>query len=268
MPGAPSQPWANPNADSPHGTLEHRRFRSERLGNERSVTVYTPAGYLPDSHPYDLLVVFDEDAYLTSVPTPTILDNLIAAHRLQPTVAVFLGNPNPETRTWELAANPVFADALVTELLPWVHAFYHVTTNPSEITLAGSSLGGLMAAFAAFRHPGQFGNVLCQSGDFSWSPDHQHAMGRLADASTETGWLAKQFIASPKLPIRFYMEAGTFEADQFGTGGMILETSRHMRDVLLAKGYAVTYQQFTGGHDYLSWRGTFSDGLIALRGNR
>jgi enterochelin esterase-like enzyme len=50
------------------------------------------------------------------------------------------------------------------------------------------------------------------------------------------------------------------------TGGNVLETSRHMRDVLLAKGYEVHYQQFVGGHDYLSWRGTLADGLIALIG--
>jgi hypothetical protein len=39
-----------------------------------------------------------------------------------------------------------------------------------------------------------------------------------------------------------------------------------MRDVLLAKGYEVHYQQFVGGHDYLSWRGTFADGLMDLIG--
>jgi hypothetical protein len=30
------------------------------------------------------------------------------------------------------------------------------------------------------------------------------------------------------------MDGGVCEADQFGTGGMVLETSRHMRDVMLA----------------------------------
>ena len=78
--------------------------------------------------------------------------------------------------------------------------------------------------------------------------------------------MAKQFIASPKLPLRFYLDAGSFEYDANGTGGGILETSRNMRDVLLAKGYEVHYQQFAGGHDYLSWRGTFADGLIDLIG--
>jgi enterochelin esterase family protein len=34
----------------------------------------------------------------------------------------------------------------------------------------------------------------------------------------------------------------------------------------IAKGDDVHYQQFLGGHDYLSLRGTFADGLIALIG--
>jgi len=62
------------------------------------------------------------------------------------------------------------------------------------------------------------------------------------------------------------MEAGLFENDIRGSGGAILETSRHLRDVLLAKGYSVTYQEFPGGHDYLTWRGSLADGLIALLG--
>jgi enterochelin esterase-like enzyme len=37
--------------------------------------------------------------------------------------------------------------------------------------------------------------------------------------------------------------------------------------VLLAKGYEVHYQEFVGGHDYLSWRGTLADGLILLTGS-
>ena len=78
--------------------------------------------------------------------------------------------------------------------------------------------------------------------------------------------MVKQFLASPKLPLRFYLGAGTFEIDRDGGGGNILESTRHLRDVLLAKGYQVHYQQFVGGHDGLSWRGTLADGLIELLG--
>ena len=78
--------------------------------------------------------------------------------------------------------------------------------------------------------------------------------------------MVKQILASPKLPLRFYLAVGTFEYDRNGGGGEILEGTRHLRDVLLAKGYQVHYQQFVGGHDGLSWRGTLADGLIALLG--
>ncbi len=266
LPGAPPQPWIVKNTSIPAGTVEHYSLKSERLKNERGVSVYTPAGDRASKAPAALLIVFDGSAYLSSVPTPTILDNLIAAGRIPPTVAVFVDNPDQSTRTRELTPNPDFPEFLVSELLPWIHKRYRVTTDPRLTIMAGSSFGGLAATYAAFRHSEAFGSVLCQSGDFSWAPDHIHVMGRLADATTETGWLAKEFIRSPKLPIRFHMDAGTFEVDRVGTGGMVLEMSRHMRDVLLAKGYEVHYQQFVGGHDYLSWRETFADGLIELVG--
>lgn len=88
------------------------------------------------------------------------------------------------------------------------------------------------------------------------------------DSQTEGNWITKQFVTSPKLPVRFYLQAGSFEVDKEGTGGNILEATRSLRDVLMAKGYEVRYQQFAGGHDDLSWRGMFADGLIALLGQR
>jgi len=266
LPDAPPQPWIVRSASVPAGRVVRDALTSTRLKNRRPVFVYTPAGY--DSRKGDnaLLIVFDGSAYLSAVPTPTILDNLIGAGRIPPTVALFIDNPDPTQRAVELTPNPDLPEFLVSELLPWLRARYRVTDDSRRTVVAGASFGGLAATYVAFRHPERFGNVLCQSGDFSWSPDHIHAMGRLADATTETGWMAKQFIRRPKLPLRFYLDAGTFEADQYGTGGMVLETTRHLRDVLLAKGYEVHYQQFVGDHDALSWRGTLADGLIALLG--
>ena len=56
------------------------------------------------------------------------------------------------------------------------------------------------------------------------------------------------------------------ELDRSGNGGSILVPNRHVRDVLRAKGYEVFYQEFVGGHDYVSWRETLADGLILLLG--
>jgi enterochelin esterase-like enzyme len=264
LPGAPPQPWIVRKAGTPAGTVDKHRIKSELLGNERSISVYTPPNYRAGGTPYALLVLFDEGAYLNAVPTPVILDNLIAAAKIPPTVAVLIANPSQESRSKELPPNPTFAEFLATELLPWVHARYSVTSDPAQTVVAGSSYGGIAATYAGLRHPELFGNVLCQSGSFWWAPDHGAGPG--ADATTETGWLAKEYIKSPKLALRFWMDAGVFEVDSFGSGGAILEPSRHMRDVLLAKGYEVHYRQYASGHDYLNWRGTLAEGLLALIG--
>ena len=263
LPGAPPQPWIVRNDQNPAGKVHKHKIASTLLKNERNLSVYTPPDYRANGKPYALLVLFDEGAYLNNVPTPVILDNLIAAGKIPPMVAVLIANPSQETRSKELPPNPQFADFLATELLPWVREHYSVTSDPKLTTVGGSSFGGIAATYAGLRHSKIFGNVLCQSGSFWWAPER---MGPDADATTETGWLAKEFIKSPKLPLKFWMDAGVFEVDSRGGGGAILEPSRHMRDVLLAKGYEVHYQQFNSGHDYLNWRGTLADGLIALVG--
>jgi enterochelin esterase-like enzyme len=90
---------------------------------------------------------------------------------------------------------------------------------------------------------------------------------RDSGTDSEPNWVARQFIASPKLQLRFYLDAGSEEFDVSGDGRSILVTTRTLRDVLLAKGHEVHFQQFAGGHDYLNWRGTLADGLIALMGS-
>ena len=64
--------------------------------------------------------------------------------------------------------------------------------------------------------------------------------------------------------MRFYLEAGLFEAGNGQLG--IFDTTRHLRDVLQAKGYEVRHREWASGHDYLNWRGTLAEGLIELFG--
>jgi enterochelin esterase family protein len=265
LPGAIPQPWTVHNEEVASGNLEKHVIQSELLGNEHEITTYTPANYQPRGSSYPLLILFDRDTYIEQIPTPVILDNLIAASKIPPVIAVLISFPELNTRNKELQPNPEFADFLVKEFVPWIHAHYNVVRNSRRTIIGGASLGGLFSSYAALRHPDVFGNVLCQSGSFQWAPDHSGSSG--LDPSTETNWLAKQFISSSTLPLRFYMDAGIFEVDLNGTGGSNLEASRHFRDVLLARGYEVHYQQFVGGHDGLSWRGTLADGLISLLGD-
>jgi enterochelin esterase family protein len=117
-----------------------------------------------------------------------------------------------------------------------------------------------MAAYCGLRHSELFGNVLSQSGSFWY---HAGWPETPATYATERGWLARQFATTPTLPLRFYLEVGRFE-----NASSMLASNRWLRDVLLAKGYPVTYQEFDGGHHYISWRGSLADGLIALMGSQ
>ena len=138
---------------------------------------------------------------------------------------------------------------------------YGVASAATRTVIAGSSYGGLAAAFAAFRSPEVFGNVLSQSGTFSYYPGWQP---NATDYATNTGWLTRQFAISPKRSIRFYLEVGIFEG---GPIYSLLRENRNLKDVLEARGYVVSYREFSGGHDYLTWRNSLGDGLIALLGN-
>jgi len=280
LPGATPQPWLVAKSGIPEGRIEKLGITSKIQKIERPFSVYTPANYQADGPPNALLILFDGEDLPDDQYQLTTLNNLIAASRIPPTVAVFVENV-PRRRLVDLVANPEFADFLATELVPWIRARYNVGKDATKVVVGGYSAGGLAAAYVALRHPETFGNVLSESGAFWWSFEHPGGVcgsrcpnsgGRggddSRDATTEGNFLAKEFLASPKLPVRFYLAAGTFEIDRNGGGGEILETTRQLRDVLLAKGYEVHYQQFVGGHDGLSWRGILADGLIALLGQR
>ncbi|WP_231570433.1 enterochelin esterase [Achromobacter sp. RTa] len=250
---APPQPWVAPRPGVAAGTVEVKALASKILGNTRDIHLYRPAGWRPGASGNHVLVLFDAGPYLSRVPTPTILDNMIAEGAIPPTAALLISNPTADSRSAELPPNPDFADFLARELMPWARE-QGIAAPAARTVIGGSSYGGLASAYAAFRHPEAFGNVLSQSGSYWWGQPGE-----------EDQWLARQFAAVRTLPVRFYLVAGAYETGRGGQSG-ILDSNRRLRDVLRAKGYRVTHQEVEGGHDYLSWRGTLSDGLIDLIG--
>jgi enterochelin esterase family protein len=78
------------------------------------------------------------------------------------------------------------------------------------------------------------------------------------------GVLMQRVAATAKLPLRFYLDVGKFENNFHPSP---LTANRHLRDVLIAKGYALKYHEFAGHHSAVNWRGTFPDALQFLLGN-
>jgi enterochelin esterase-like enzyme len=266
LPGAPAQTLAQPAPGVPAGTRIERTIHSAILGEDRAIGVYLPPGFVASGGPYPVLVALDGDGFARApqelFTTPTILDNLIAQKKLPPTVAVFVVQGN--TRTRDLAMSAPFSDFLASELVPWVRHEYRGSADPQQVTLSGLSFGGLCAVYTAFHHPDVFGNTLSQSGAFWFSPG---ALEAASPFDLETGGMMREVLAAPKQPVRVWMEVGLFEGGSAPlAGGNMIAQNRHLRDVLLAKGYRVGYHEYAGGHDYVSWRGSLADGLIELAG--
>lgn len=156
---------------------------------------------------------------------------------------------------------------VVGELLPWLAARYPITADPSLTVVAGSSYGGLASAWLGLRHPQRFGRVLSLSGSFWWAPARPpgFVIGGLDDVA-EGEWLTRQFAATPRSEVVFYLAPGLLERSAPSDGPGILEANRHLRDVLQARGQRVIYREFAGGHDYVNWRSELAEGLIALLG--
>ena len=255
LPGAAPQPWIEVKADVTKGKVVPLKIASKLLKEDRNIGVYTPPGYDPKKR-YPLLIVFDGETYGLApnamIPLPTILDNLIAAKKIPPIVAALVANQG--TRERDLPGSAPFSAFLATELVPKLRADYRAGMTAADTIVTGSSFGGLCSAYTALHHSNVIGNVLSQSGSY------QFKLGAIENdlsPSVEGGWLIRDYAAAKKLPIRFYLDAGRFEDE-------LLTSNRHMRDVLTAKGYPVTYAEFSGGHDYWIWRHTIADGLIAL----
>jgi enterochelin esterase family protein len=170
-------------------------------------------------------------------------------------VAVFVKHINREK---ELSCSEPFADFLAKELVPWMQKHHGVSPRGARTIVGGVSLGGLMSAYCGLRHSEVFGNVLSQSGSYHWYPGW---WDKVPPPDAEPGWLTRQFVTTPSRAVRFYLEAGLFE-DRSPLS--LLAENRRFRDVLKAKGYSVDYSQFSGGHDFRGWRGSFANGLMAL----
>jgi enterochelin esterase family protein len=257
---AAPQPWTARRPGVAAGTLAELSMVSKAMNGERRAWIYTPPGYNA-SRPaaYPLLVCFDGWVYTDhGVPTPAILDNLIAAKRVPPMMAVFIDQAPQPQRNIELSNNESFLEFVAGELLPRVRSQWRATADPALTIVCGSSTGGLASAFFAFRRPDVFGNVLSQSGAF-WP-------GKTRD-DAEREWLTRQFDVSPTQPVRFVLQVGVVEVVSTpGNGPSILSANRHLRNVLTAKGYDVRYSEVAGGHEPLTWRSGIADGLVQLLG--
>ncbi|WP_216665250.1 enterochelin esterase [Pseudoruegeria sp. HB172150] len=257
---APEQPGMDGPLPEARGTVEPIAYTSQRLGNIRTVDIYTPAGFDPAATDTVLLFLFDGPAYQTDrAPVPEILDRLIADGSLPPVVAVLIDPMDNRLRGAELPCNPDFADAMAEELLPLVEVRLGLTADPARTVVSGSSYGGLASAWIVHRRPESFGSGIVLSGSFWWAPDGYDRQG--------TPYMSSLWMKDAPEDVRLWLSAGIYETGRAPGEVSILETSRHLRDVMRMRSVDVTYREYVGGHDYLVWRGALAEALLGLFGS-
>jgi len=245
MPEAAPTPLAHPSSGHFRGRLSRHQVSTDGMtvNGKRSVYLYHPAV----TKPVPLVLVLDGIDYLRRVRIAQIVDNLIAQQRIQPVALALLQNGGGQGRMVEYACSEATLGFLKNIVLPLAASQLHLLDlhqHPGAYGILGSSMGGLMAVYAALRLPEIFGCALSQSGAFELGGMETVAMQLVR-------WM-------PRPGIRLWMDVGLLEE--------LLDCNRRMHSLLLERGYGVDYHEFVGGHNTTCWRNDLGIGLEALFG--
>ncbi|MCX4562746.1 alpha/beta hydrolase-fold protein [Streptomyces phaeochromogenes] len=239
-PDAPAQPhWPVVGADVVLPLpLTRLRWNSERLGGRRTVRIHPVGGGGP------VVLLLDGDDWLYLHPAMTAFDSAVASGEMPPVTLVFLPSKD---RVAEFACRRELWEAIRDELLPLV-AESDAPSDPDRLVVAGQSLGGLSAVYAALEFPELVSRVACQSGSFWWTPDAME----LADpfGGPLGGAIAARLRdrGSELAGLRVAFDVGEHE-------GRMLPHCELVEALTAEAGAAVRVSRAASGHDRAGWRG-------------
>jgi predicted alpha/beta superfamily hydrolase len=235
--------WAAPGPPPASTVTGHvESFTHAPFLDGRRVWVYLPPGYAEVSRRYGVLYMHDgqnlfdaRTSFAGEWQVDEACERLIAAGEIDPILVVGIENGGAR-RVHEYTPWPqpplggggagAYLDAIRDVLVPEIDRRYRTRADREHRWLAGSSLGGLVSAYAGYTHGATFAGVGCVS------PSYTCASGRL-----------RSFAAEHERPgvARWYHDMGTLEhgttrdRDANGLDDMI-DALRAMRLMLVAQG--------------------------------
>jgi predicted alpha/beta superfamily hydrolase len=148
-------------------------FLIPQLDRKRRISIYLPPGYNASHKKYPVMYmqdgqnIFDEfTAYAGEWAVDECLDILIKKGA-PPCIVVGIDNGpermqeyNPyEYEQFGKGEGDLYVDFLVKTLKPFIDGHYRTMPSQNNTTIAGSSMGGLIAYYAALKYPDVFGNA-------------------------------------------------------------------------------------------------------------
>lgn len=236
------------------------------IEGERPLTIYLPPGYESTADFYPVAYLFDGQNLFEDMGTPaggwhlhSVLDERANAGLVVPIVIGIHHGPLrdeelcpwPAELDWD-AKGDIFLDWLVEWLYPCVNKQFRVLEGSEHTMVGGSSLGGLLALYAFFRHSLIFGRAMAMS------PSLWVGEGSIYDYVAEASIISSG--------ARLYIDAGALEEDEEAWDeseeeideSTPLEDSHAMATLLESKGFVEGYHFLwnpdpLGEHNEQSW---------------
>ena len=159
--------------DVPHGRVTYCMYKSEVLGMNRPLLVYTPAEYENGDKSYPVFFLVSgttdtEETWFKVGRVNTILDNLIAQGKAKPMIVVMpygnMMNGTPMPSSLQAAEMyKVFANEMTECIIPFIEKEFRTLKERENRAIAGFSRGGGQSLFTAFSHVDKFAWVCSYS---------------------------------------------------------------------------------------------------------
>lgn len=242
--------------DVPHGTVSKVWYHSDTTGEDRRMTVYTPAGYETSGRNYPVLYLLhgmggDENAWSELGRATQILDNLIAEGKARPMIVVMPnGNIAMQAAPGETADGLIvpttdlphtmdgtFEDAFP-EIVTFIDNNYRTRRDKNSRAVAGLSMGGAHSINISMEYPDMMGYV----GVFSGAVRPKGNSDAEREQNLEQK-LQRQFANPPQL---YWIAIGE---DDF-----LYDSNVKFRALLDKNGYPYEYHESPDGHIWKNWR--------------
>jgi len=129
------------------GTLsDNVRIESKELNYALQYRVYTPDG-VKSTDKLPTLYVADGQWYLSAGNMAKVLDDEISSGRIEPIIAIFVDNRNPDDlsenrRNQQFFCNKDYVSFYQKELLPTIDENYPTSNHREDRVIQGLSIGG------------------------------------------------------------------------------------------------------------------------------
>jgi pullulanase len=219
-------------------------FSDDAFLGGRRCWVYLPPGYERDERRYPVLYMHDgqnlfddRTSFAGEWRIDETCERMIGAGEIAPLIVVGIENaglrrcdeytPWPTREAGSTCSGggaDLYLRAIRDTLIPLVNRRYRARTGPESTWMAGSSLGGLITAYAALSFGGTFGRVAAVSPSYWWA---------------ERRILAHAAAPGPLEVFAFYQDMGTDEkgSDQDANGvNDLIDDLRVMERIVRARG--------------------------------